>query len=257
MTHPWKSWKSALHFPKWTSRWRQRNGQAKALAWWPWAAFISDFPSPDLCKTGSSIFFFPRPEEKPRVSVDWLCSPPFLFALPHLCSNSETRVYQEIGGNNTREAFMSNKPSAEMACLLTNRKQKYCVFISLSQVQPGFCQTLVTPCILFLWFSCGESLGAKFGVKLGRGLGVVDSGGLSRPGCREVMSPCLYHLLWNPSCLDAGRKFISKWPSTTKRLFFFFYKTWEWGWGAPLGPYFIREEETGVPSPSPRTFCPA
>lgn len=45
----------------------------------------------------------------------------------------------------------------------------------------------------FLVISLPESLGGKFGVKLGRGLGVVDSGGLRRHPWREVRSPCLYH----------------------------------------------------------------
>lgn len=54
-------------------------------------------PPLSSAKQVARIFFCPSPKEKARVSVDWLYSPPFLFELSHLpCSNSETKMYQEI-----------------------------------------------------------------------------------------------------------------------------------------------------------------
>ena len=83
-----------------------------------------------------------------------------------------------------------------MACLLTNREKTKILRLHLpesgpARLLPNAGHTMHSFLVVFLQ----ESLGAKFGVKLGRGLGVVDSGGLSRHGWRELTSPCLYHLL--------------------------------------------------------------
>jgi len=105
----------------------------------------------------------------------------------------------------------------------------------------------------FLVISLRESLGGKFGVKLGRGLGVVDSGGLRRHPWRKVRSPCLYHEI-HLVLMPGGNPSLS--GQVPPKGVVFLGKTWEWGWGVPLGPYFIREEETGEPSPLSRHILP-
>lgn len=106
-----------------------------------------------------------------------------------------------------------------MACLLTNRKQNKNAESSSpwvrSRLLPNAGHTTHTFLVISLW----ESLGGKFGVKLGRGLGVVDSGGLRRHPWREVRSPCLYHEI-HLVLMPGGNPSLSG-QVTTKRCGFF------------------------------------
>ena len=112
---------------------------------------------------------------------------------------------------------MSNKPSAEMACLLTNRKQKRCVFISLSQVQ-----AFAKHWSHHAHFSCDFPSGKFWGEvwsEVGERAGGCWFRRAEKASVERSKEPLL--ISRNPSCLDAGRKSISKWPSTTKRCVFF------------------------------------
>lgn len=64
---------------------------------------------------------------------------------------------------------MSKKPSAEMAYLLTDRKQKRCVFISLSQVQ-AFAKRWSHHAYFSCYFPAGKSWG-KVWSEVGAGVG--------------------------------------------------------------------------------------
>ena len=107
--------------PHKTSRWRQRNGQAKAReAVGSRLLSLMDPPFAELCKRGSLIFFTPG-RNLALVLMD--CSSPFLFTLSHLRSLLRDQDGSRNPGNNARRAFMSNKTSVEMARLSTNREK--------------------------------------------------------------------------------------------------------------------------------------
>lgn len=103
---------------------------------------------------------------------------------------------QEIGGSNTRGAFMSNKTSREMACLSTNGEgegEARCVLSSLRQAQAVAKHWSHHP-----RFSCDTSAGKSWGKvwsELEVGGEFVDLGGPRWQRWREVGSLCLHHLV--------------------------------------------------------------
>lgn len=106
-----------------------------------------------------------------------------------------------------------------MACLLTNRKQKQkrWVFISLSQVQ-AFAKRWSHHAHFSCDFPSGKSWRQVWS-EVGERAGGCWFRRAEKASVEKSKEPLL--ISWNPSCLDAGRKSISKWPSTTKRCGFF------------------------------------
>lgn len=152
------------------------------------------------------------------------------------CSNSETRMHQEI------TPFMSHKTSAEMAC--GSQIEKRCrVLGSLEQTQAVAKHRPQHP-HLFCDVPVSKPRGQVQNGGWGGGRG---SGGLG--ACEEGVSLHSQHLVWNPSCLGT-RKNPSRRSQVRPRGT---YGPDLGGEGLPRHVLFSPRGGRG-PSPSPGTF---